>query len=77
MAFEKIKKIIAEQLSIEEEEVQLNSTFTDDLGVDSLEIFEIVMSLEDEFNIEIPNEDIENMKTVGDIVKYVELKIEK
>ncbi|WP_035293004.1 acyl carrier protein [Clostridium sp. KNHs214] len=77
MAFEKIKKIIAEQLSIEEDEVQLNSTFTDDLGVDSLEIFEIVMSLEDEFNIEIPNEDIENMKTVGDIVKYVELKIEK
>ncbi|WP_102399307.1 acyl carrier protein [Haloimpatiens massiliensis] len=77
MVFEKIKKIVAEQLSIEEEEVQLSSTFTDDLGVDSLEIFEIVMSLEDEFSIEIPNEDIENMKTVGDIVKYVELKIEK
>ncbi|WP_138205252.1 acyl carrier protein [Haloimpatiens lingqiaonensis] len=76
MVFEKIKKIIAGQLSIDEEEVKLSSTFTDDLGVDSLEIFEIVMSLEDEFGIEIPNEDIEDMKTVGDIVKYVESKTE-
>ncbi|WP_373897261.1 acyl carrier protein [Haloimpatiens sp. FM7315] len=74
MTFEKIKNIIAEQLSLDEGEIALTSTFTDDLGVDSLEIFEIVMALEEEFDIEIPNEDIEDMKTVGDIVNYVESK---
>ncbi|MFD3155421.1 acyl carrier protein [Haloimpatiens sp. FM7330] len=74
MIFEKIKNIIAEQLSLDENEIKLESTFTDDLGVDSLEIFEIVMSLEDEFGIEIPNEDIEEMKKVEDIVKYINSK---
>jgi acyl carrier protein len=76
MVVEKIKKIIADQLSMEVEEVKLESTFSDDLGVDSLEIFEIVMSLEEEFDIEIPNEDIENIKTIGDIVNYVNSKVE-
>lgn len=76
MVVEKIKKIVADQLSMEVEEVKLESTFSDDLGVDSLEIFEIVMSLEEEFDIEIPNEDIENIKTIGDIVNYVNSKVE-
>jgi len=77
MIVEKVKKVIADQLSMEVEEVNLESTFTDDLGVDSLEIFEIVMSLEEEFEIEIPNEDIENIKTIGDIVNYVKSKVEE
>lgn len=77
MVVEKVKKVIADQLSMEVEEVNLESTFTDDLGVDSLEIFEIVMSLEEEFEIEIPNEDIENIKTIQDIVNYVKSKVEE
>ncbi|WP_017415120.1 acyl carrier protein [Clostridium tunisiense] len=77
MVLEKVKKVIADQLSMEVEEVKVESTFTEDLGVDSLEIFEIVMSLEEEFNIEIPNEDIENIKTIGDIVNYVKSKVEE
>ncbi|MPM60993.1 Acyl carrier protein [bioreactor metagenome] len=77
MVLEKVKKVIADQLSMEVEEVKIESTFTEDLGVDSLEIFEIVMSLEEEFNIEIPNEDIENIKTIGDIVNYVKSKVEE
>lgn len=75
MVLERVKKIIAEQLSMGIEEVNETSTFSDDLGVDSLEIFEIVMSLEEEFNIEIPNEDIENIKSVGDIAGYITRKI--
>ncbi len=76
MVLEKVKKIIADQLSMEIEEVKETSTFSDDLGVDSLEIFEIVMSLEEEFNIEIPNEDIENIKSVGDITNYITRRID-
>jgi acyl carrier protein len=77
MILEKVKKVVADQLSMDVEEVKLESTFSDDLGVDSLEIFEIVMSLEEEFEIEIPNEDIENIKTIGDIVNYVKSKVEE
>lgn len=71
MVFEKIRKAMAEHLGISEDEIKLESSFQDDLGVDSLEIFEIVMDLEDEFNIEISNEDLENMKTVQDLVEYI------
>ena len=74
MIFEKVKNIIIDQLGIDEEEVKLEANLIDDLGVDSLEIFEIVMSLEDEFGIEIPNEDIEDIKTVKEIVDYIERK---
>lgn len=74
MILEKIKAIIVDQLGVDEEEITLEASLIDDLGVDSLEIFEIVMSLEEEFEIEIPNEDIENIKTTGDIVKYIEEK---
>lgn len=75
MVFEKVKKVIVDQLGIDEAEVTMEANFTDDLGVDSLEIFEIVMSLEEAFEIEIPNEDIENIKDVKGIVKYIEAKV--
>ncbi len=75
MVFEKVKKIITDQLGLEEAEVALNSTFSDDLGVDSLELFEVIISLEEEFNIEIPNEEIEDIKDVKGIVDYIEKKI--
>jgi len=75
MVFEKVKKIIADQLGLQEAEVALNSTFSDDLGVDSLELFEVIISLEEEFNIEIPNEEIEDIKDVKGIVDYIEKKI--
>ena len=75
MVFEKVKKVIVEQLGLDEAEVTMEANFADDLGVDSLEIFEIVMSLEEAFEIEIPNEDIENIKDVKGIVKYIETKL--
>jgi len=74
MIFEKIKEIIAEQLGIDTEEIKMETKLIDDLGVDSLEIFEVVMSLEEEFEIEIPNEDVEGMKSVNEMVKYIESK---
>ena len=72
MVFEKVKSVIIEQLGIDEAEVNMEANFVDDLGVDSLEIFLVVMSLEDAFEIEIPNEAIENIKDVKGIVKYIE-----
>ncbi|MCM1992310.1 acyl carrier protein [Oceanirhabdus seepicola] len=74
MIFEKIKEIIADQLGIDTEEIKMETKLIDDLGVDSLEIFEVVMSLEEEFEIEIPNEDVEGMKSVNEMVKYIESK---
>lgn len=75
MVLERVKKVIAKELGIEVEELNINASFTDDLGIDSLEIFEIVMTLEEEFDIEIPNEDIENIKNVQDISSYIESKV--
>ncbi|MCB2290406.1 acyl carrier protein [Clostridium sp. CS001] len=75
MVFEKVKNVVVEQLGIDEAEVTMEANFSDDLGVDSLEIFEIVMSLEEAFEIEIPNEDIENIKDIKGIVKYIETKL--
>ena len=69
--FEKIKEIICEQLSVDEEEVTLDASIKDDLGADSLDLFEMVMSLEDEFDVEIPTEELEKMETVGDVVEYI------
>ncbi|AYF53913.1 acyl carrier protein [Clostridium botulinum C] len=74
MTFERVRKVMAEHLEMNEEEIKLKSDFQDDLGVDSLDIFEIVMEIEDEFNLEIPNEDIEDVKTVEDLVKYLDSK---
>lgn len=71
MVFEKIRKAMAEHLGIGEDEIKLESDFQNDLGIDSLEIFEIIVDLEDEFNIEISNEDLENIKTVQDLVEYI------
>ncbi|MBS6643030.1 MAG: acyl carrier protein [Clostridiaceae bacterium] len=71
MEFEKLKDIIAEVLNIEADEITLNSTFVDDLGADSLDIFQIVMGIEEEFDIEIPNEAAEQIVTVGDAVEQI------
>jgi acyl carrier protein len=75
MVLERVKSVIAKELGIEVAELNVNASFTDDLGIDSLEIFEIVMSLEEEFDIEIPNEDIENIKNVQEITSYIESKL--
>lgn len=72
MVFDKVKAIIVDQLDVEEEKVTLEASITEDLGADSLDVVDLVMSFEDEFGIEIPDEDVENVKTVGDIVKLIE-----
>ena len=70
--FEKIKSIIVEQLGVDESEVTMEAHFIDDLGADSLDTVELVMALEEEFGIEISDEDAEKIQTVGDVVKYIE-----
>ncbi|MFH0877972.1 MAG: acyl carrier protein [Candidatus Omnitrophota bacterium] len=76
-AVNKVKAIIAEQLGVKPEEVTPEASFVEDLGADSLDTVELVMALEEEFGIEIPDEDAEKMATVGDAVKYIEEKIAK
>lgn len=71
MEFEKLKKIIAEVLNVDEEEISMETTFVDDLGADSLDVFQIIMGLEEEFDIEIPNEEAEKIVTVGDTVEQI------
>lgn len=71
---DKVKSIIAEQLGIKLEEITDTASFIDDLGADSLDTVELVMALEEEFGIEIPDEDAEKMTTVGDAIKYIEQK---
>ncbi|MBP9854288.1 MAG: acyl carrier protein [Candidatus Omnitrophica bacterium] len=71
---EKIKSIIAEQLGVKEEEVTPEASFIDDLGADSLDTVELIMALEEEFSVEIPDEDAEKMTTVGDAIKYINEK---
>lgn len=72
MVFEKIRDIIVDQLDAEEDQVTLEASITEDLGADSLDVVDLVMSIEESFDIEIPDEEVENIKTVGDIVKYIE-----
>ncbi|RKD34401.1 acyl carrier protein [Thermohalobacter berrensis] len=72
MAFEKLKEIIAEQLEIDEDEIEMESSFQDDLDADSLDVVELIMAIEDEFDIEIPDEDAEKIETVKDAVEYIE-----
>ena len=74
MEFEKIKAIIAEVLNVDENEITMETTFTDDLGADSLDLFELVMAFEEEYGVEIPSEDLEKITTVGDIVEYMKSK---
>ena len=72
MIFDKVKDILVDQLDVEEEKVTMEASIVDDLGADSLDLVDLVMSLEEEFDVEIPDEQVENIKTVGDIVKYIE-----
>ena len=72
---EKVKSIIVEQLGVKAEEVTPAASFIDDLGADSLDTVELVMALEEEFGIEIPDEDAEKMRTVGESIKYIEEKV--
>ncbi len=72
MIFEKVREILMDQLDVEEDAVTMDSNIQSDLGADSLDIVDLVMALEEEFDCDIPDEEIENIKTVGDIVKYIE-----
>ncbi len=72
--FEKVKEIIQEQLNLDGVEITEASSFKDDLGADSLDLFELVMAFEEEYGIEIPTEDLENIATVGDIMEYMKNK---
>ena len=71
MEFEKLQQIIAEVLNIDPEEITMNTTFVDDLGADSLDVFQIIMGIEEEFDIEIPNEAAEQIVTVGDAIEQI------
>jgi len=69
--FDRVKDIIVDQLGVDEEEVVMEASFIDDLNADSLDIVELIMALEEEFDLEIPDEDVETLKTVGDVVEYI------
>ena len=71
MEFEKLQQIIAEVLNVEPDEITMDTTFVDDLGADSLDVFQIIMGIEEEFDIEIPNEAAESIVTVADAVKQI------
>lgn len=72
MIFERIKSIISEEFDINENEITMTTSLSDDLDIDSLDLVDLVMSLEDEFSVELPDEALADMKTVGDIVRYIE-----
>lgn len=72
MVFEKVKSILCEQLDADENKVTMDTLIAEDLGADSLDVVDLLMSLEDEFDVEIPDEEIENIKTVGNLVHYIE-----
>ncbi len=71
MEFEKLQKIIAEVLNVDPDEITMDTTFTDDLGADSLDVFQIIMGIEEEFDIEIDNEEAESIVSVGDAVEQI------
>lgn len=71
---EKIKEMVAEQLNVEAADLAAETSFKDDLGADSLDLFELVMALEDEYSIEIPSDDLQNLLTVGDVMNYLKDK---
>ena len=74
MVFDTVKNLISEQLDVKADDITEASNIQDDLGADSLDVVDLVMALEDEFDVEIPEEQVENIKTVGDIVKFIEDK---
>jgi len=71
MVFDKVKQIISEQFNISEDEVTLSTSFTDDLNADSLDVFQVIMAIEEEFEMEISNDEAENVSTVADVVNYI------
>ena len=71
MVLEIVKKILSEQFSVEEDSITANTNIAEDLGADSLDVVDILMSIEDEFEIEVPDEEIENIRTVGELVNYI------
>lgn len=75
MEFEKVKEIVAEQLGADETELTMETSFRDDLNADSLDLFQIIMSLEEEFGMEIPTEDAESIQTIGDACNYIQEKV--
>jgi len=75
--FEQIKSVVSEQLGIKTEEIKEESSFKNDLGADSLDLVELVMTLEEKFSIEIPDEDAEKLQKISDVVKYIEKKLKK
>ena len=75
MTFEKVRKIVAKNLSIDENKITLESDFVADLGADSIDLVEIYMDLEDEFKISVPDEELPNIKTVNDLVSFIDTKI--
>ena len=77
MSFDKVKKLLAEQLNIAPEKITMTSKVIDDLGADSLDVVEMLMTLEDEFNVTVSDEESVNLKTVGDIVKLIDSKTKK
>ncbi|MEE1061836.1 MAG: acyl carrier protein [Ruminococcus sp.] len=72
MVLEKVKAILAEQFDVEEDKITADTDLQEDLGADSLDVVDLLMSIEDEFNVEVPDEEIENIKTVGALVSYIE-----
>lgn len=76
MEFEKIREIISEQMSVDGEKITMETSFTEDLGADSLDIFQIISELEEVYDIEFISEDAENIKTVGDAVEYIKKFVE-
>ena len=77
MEFEKIKSIVAEQMNISENKITLETSFSDDLGADSLDLFQIISELEEEFGLEFSTDDAEKVTTVGDAVEYIRARIEE
>lgn len=72
MVFEKIKSLLAEQLDVDENDITMDSAIMEDLGADSLDVVEMLMALEEEFEISIPDDEAVNLKTIGDVVQYIE-----
>ncbi len=72
MVLEKVKAILSQQFDVAEDEITAETTLADDLGADSLDVVDLLMSIEDEFEVEIPDEEVENIKTVGALVEYIE-----
>ena len=72
MVLEKVKAILAEQVDVEEDKVTADTDLQEDLGADSLDVVDLLMSIEDEFGVEVPDDEIENIKTVGSLVSYIE-----